>query len=359
MERTCVGLDVHARSVVGCMIDNEVGEIVTLRLSPRTEAILDWVRSLPGPVAVTYEAGPTGFGLARALAAAGVRCEVVAPSKLERPPGDRVKTDRRDAEWLARLLRIGELPSVRVPSDDHEIIGADVDAVLTWANARRGSRTYVLCVCISRSGPGLGAWPGADPKRGAFPPGGGARLSMGKRRGPLGSRRFGRGRRSADPQHGAAPAGRAGAEQVEAGGDRVMPPDPSVGEETFARDPQLYLQATTRPGAELRHTWLVDADGQRISTLDVTGKGKFSLVTGLAGRSCERAVAKLGLPSCAPSSSATGLSRTPTGTGPVSARSAKPGRCWCAPTATSPGVSPLPPGTTPPSRGRCIWYRSM
>ena len=87
MERTCVGLDVHARSVVGCMIDNEAGEIATLRLSPRTEAIVDWARSLPGPVAVTYEAGPTGFGLARALTAAGVRCEVVAPSKLERPPG--------------------------------------------------------------------------------------------------------------------------------------------------------------------------------------------------------------------------------------------------------------------------------
>ena len=77
-------------------------------------------RALPGPVAVTYEAGPTGFGLARALAAAGVRCEVVAPSKLERPAGDKVKTDRRDAERLARLLRIGELPAVRVPSEAEE-----------------------------------------------------------------------------------------------------------------------------------------------------------------------------------------------------------------------------------------------
>ncbi|MDT7710048.1 MAG: transposase [Pseudonocardiales bacterium] len=120
MERTCVGLDVHARSVVGCVIDNEGGEIATLRLSPKTDAIVDWVMSSPGPVAVTYEAGPTGFGLARALAAAGVRCEVVAPSKLERPAGDRVKTDRRDAERLARLLRIGELPGVRVPSEAEE-----------------------------------------------------------------------------------------------------------------------------------------------------------------------------------------------------------------------------------------------
>jgi transposase len=75
---------------------------------------------LPGPVAVSYEAGPTGFGLARALSAAGIRCEVVAPSKLERPPGDKVKTDRRDAERLARLLRIGELPGIRVPTETEE-----------------------------------------------------------------------------------------------------------------------------------------------------------------------------------------------------------------------------------------------
>lgn len=120
IERTCVGLDVHARSVVACAIDNEAGEIRSLRLSSRTEAVVAWVCSLPAPMAVTYEAGPTGFGLARALERAGVRCVVVAPSKLERPPGDRVKTDRRDAERLARLLRIGELPGVRVPSEAEE-----------------------------------------------------------------------------------------------------------------------------------------------------------------------------------------------------------------------------------------------
>ena len=119
-DRTCVGLDVHARSIVACAIDNETGQIRSLRLGPATGTVLEWVRSLPGPVAVTYEAGPTGFGLARALDTAGVRCVVVAPSKLERPPGDRVKTDRRDAERLARLLRIGELPAVRVPSEAEE-----------------------------------------------------------------------------------------------------------------------------------------------------------------------------------------------------------------------------------------------
>ena len=116
LERTSVGLDVHARSIVAGVLDAATGELWSRRLPPATEAVLSWVGSLPGPVAVAYEAGPTGFGLARALQMAGVRCVVVAPSKLERPPGDRVKTDRRDAERLARLLHIGELPAVRVPT---------------------------------------------------------------------------------------------------------------------------------------------------------------------------------------------------------------------------------------------------
>ena len=116
LERTSVGLDVHARSIVAGVLDTVTGELWSRRLPPATEAVLSWVGSLPGPVAVAYEAGPTGFGLARALQQLGVRCVVVAPSKLERPPGDRVKTDRRDAERLARLLYIGELPGVRVPT---------------------------------------------------------------------------------------------------------------------------------------------------------------------------------------------------------------------------------------------------
>jgi transposase len=84
--------------------------------APAIGVVLDWAWQLPGPVAVTYEAGPTGFGLARPLASVGIRTVVVAPSKLERPPGDRVKTDRRDARRLSRLLHIGEVPGVRVPT---------------------------------------------------------------------------------------------------------------------------------------------------------------------------------------------------------------------------------------------------
>jgi transposase len=114
-ERTTVGLDVHARSVAGEAVDWETGQVFSEQLVPDSLVIVEWVAKLPGPVAVTYEAGPTGFGLARAFAGAGVRCVVVAPSKLERPPGDRVKTDRRDARRLARLLHIGEIEAIRVP----------------------------------------------------------------------------------------------------------------------------------------------------------------------------------------------------------------------------------------------------
>jgi len=115
-ERTTVGLDVHARSVVAEAVDWQTGQVFSRRLVPDNQELLAWVVTLPGPVAVTYEAGPTGFGLARAFAAAGVRCLVVAPSKLERPPGDRVQTDRRDARRLARLLHIGEVTGIRVPT---------------------------------------------------------------------------------------------------------------------------------------------------------------------------------------------------------------------------------------------------
>jgi transposase len=120
LERTSVGLDVHARSIMAGVLDTVTGQVWSRRLPVATEAVVAWIGSLPGPVAVAYEAGPTGFGLARALGTAGVRCVVVAPSKLERPPGDRVKTDRRDAERLARLLPIGELPAVRVPTQAEE-----------------------------------------------------------------------------------------------------------------------------------------------------------------------------------------------------------------------------------------------
>ena len=115
-DRTFVGLDVHARSVVGHALDGLTGEVWQRRLTPDPDDVLGWVSGLPGPVAVVYEAGPTGFGLARHLRGAGVRCVVAAPSKLQRPAGDRVKTDARDAAHLARLLKLDEIVEVVVPT---------------------------------------------------------------------------------------------------------------------------------------------------------------------------------------------------------------------------------------------------
>src|SRR5215831_16310060 len=120
--RTWVGLDVHAAATVACVVDAPSGEIGVHRLAGRTSEVTAFCTRLPAPVRVAYEAGPTGFELARVLEAAGVACVVAAPGKIERPGQDRVKTDRRDAERLARLLMIGGLHPVRVPSDGEEAL---------------------------------------------------------------------------------------------------------------------------------------------------------------------------------------------------------------------------------------------
>jgi transposase len=108
-EGSWVGLDVHARSVVAGVIDHGSGEVRSLRLPPGAEAAVVWLQTLPAPVRVVYEAGPTGYRLARACAEAGINCVVAAPSRI-RVAADRVKTDRRDAERLARLCGSGRSP---------------------------------------------------------------------------------------------------------------------------------------------------------------------------------------------------------------------------------------------------------
>src|SRR4051794_493404 len=108
-EGSWVGLDVHARKVVAGVLDAGSGELRTLRVPALAVETVEWLRGLPAPVRVAYEAGPTGYGLARACAAAGIACTVAAPSKIQRAPADRVKTDRRDAGRLGRLLGPGEV----------------------------------------------------------------------------------------------------------------------------------------------------------------------------------------------------------------------------------------------------------
>src|SRR3954468_8633025 len=120
--RSWAGLDVHAAKGIVASVDGVSGELRFRRLRGSTSDVVAFCRDLPGAVKVAYEAGPTGFGLARALADAGIACVVAAPGKIARAPQDRVKTDRRDAERLVRLLMAGELHAVRVPATCEEAL---------------------------------------------------------------------------------------------------------------------------------------------------------------------------------------------------------------------------------------------
>src|SRR5881409_1581250 len=103
-----VGLDVHASQTHAAILDVSTGELRGVKLRMAPTAVVEFLSSLPGPVRAVYEAGPTGFGLARAAIDRGIDVRVGAAGKVPRASGDRVKTDRRDAERLARLLAAGE-----------------------------------------------------------------------------------------------------------------------------------------------------------------------------------------------------------------------------------------------------------
>ncbi len=120
--RSLVGLDVHAAKIVAAVLDAETGELQCFRMTADVGEVAGFCAQLPSPVRVAYEAGPTGYGLARELVKRRVECVVAAPSKIPRGAGDRVKTDRRDAEHLVRLLLAGKLHPVRVPGPEEEAL---------------------------------------------------------------------------------------------------------------------------------------------------------------------------------------------------------------------------------------------
>src|SRR5436305_2986143 len=120
--RSLVGLDVHATKIVAAVLDAETGELQTFAMSGENATAAGFCAGLPRPVRAAYEAGPTGYGLARELAKRSVECVVAAPSKIPRASGDRVKTDRRDAEHLVRLLLAGKLHPIRVPGAEKEAL---------------------------------------------------------------------------------------------------------------------------------------------------------------------------------------------------------------------------------------------
>lgn len=119
-----VGLDVHAETIAVAVAEIG-GEVRSLGIIPnRPESVRKMIGKLApvGTLRCCYEAGPTGYVLYWQLTQMGVACEVIAPSLIPSRAGDRVKTDRRDAEKLARCYRAGELTAVWVPDAAHEAL---------------------------------------------------------------------------------------------------------------------------------------------------------------------------------------------------------------------------------------------
>ena len=116
------GLDVHARRTAAAAVQLGSGEVWKAQLGGSSAAAIEWLQLLPGEVRAVYEAGPTGFELARAARAAGLEVMVCAPGAIPRQPGDRIKTDTRDALKLARLHAAGQLRAVLVPPPELEAL---------------------------------------------------------------------------------------------------------------------------------------------------------------------------------------------------------------------------------------------
>jgi transposase len=156
-----VGLDVHAHESTIAIFDQGTGELTTRRVVGRPHELLPWLRGVARPARMVYEAGPTGYGLARRARAEGIEIAVCAPGRTERRPGDRIKTDKRDAVRLARLLAAGELAIVTVPSLERERLRdlvrcrEDIRADLMRARHRLGK--FLLRREIYYEGPGQ-AW---------------------------------------------------------------------------------------------------------------------------------------------------------------------------------------------------------
>lgn len=115
-----VGLDVHTRQTHAAVLVPETGELQVKVLRVAPVEVVGFLEGLGPMVRAVYEAGPSGFGLARAATERGLDVRVVAPGSIPRGSGDRVKTDRRDAVRLARLLAAGELSFAFVPSIEDE-----------------------------------------------------------------------------------------------------------------------------------------------------------------------------------------------------------------------------------------------
>ena len=148
-----VGMDVHKATIAVAVAEGvRGGEVRQLGIFPnRAEVIAKLAGRLAGDgreLSFCYEAGPCGYGLQRQLEGLGHACVVVAPSLIPSKPGDRVKTDRRDALSLAKLHRAGELTAVWVPDAAHEamrdLVRARATAVRVLGKARQHLQGFLL-----------------------------------------------------------------------------------------------------------------------------------------------------------------------------------------------------------------------
>jgi transposase len=160
-----VGIDAakgkHAVAVAEPGRDGEVRYIGEIETSPEAVGrLLKRLAARHGKLHVCYEAGPTGYGLYRQVVSLGHHCTVVAPSLIPRKPGDRVKTNRRDAIGLARLLRAGELTAVWVPDEAHEAMRDLVRAREGAVEDLRRKRQAISSMLLKhgRAFPGKTTW---------------------------------------------------------------------------------------------------------------------------------------------------------------------------------------------------------
>lgn len=152
-----IGLDVHKASISVAVAEEHGGVVSSLGAIAHTaDAIARLVKKLgpPEQLRCCYEAGPTGYGLYRQLHGLGVHCLVAAPSLIPVQSGNRVKTDRRDAVKLARLLRSGDLTAAWVPDPEHEalrdLVRAREQAVRDLHRARQRVTKYLLRLGLHR-----------------------------------------------------------------------------------------------------------------------------------------------------------------------------------------------------------------